>query len=93
MARCGPALSSRAARAVAEGRRRLAVVALEGAREVQRIAEAGLLGDLADRAVGEAQQAGGLEHHAVGDELLRRLAGDLLSACDSAAGGIASASA
>ena len=62
---------------VAVGHRRLARVALERAREVERVGEAGAVGDLADGQVGEAQQPGGLEHHAVGDELLRRAAGDL----------------
>ena len=67
----------RGPRAVAVDRRRLAGVALERAREVQRVGEAGLPGDLADRAIGEAQQARRLDHDAVGDELLRRLPGDL----------------
>ena len=60
------------ARALAVGRRRLAVVALERAREVQLVVEAGAEGDLADRQVAEAQQPRGLEHHAVGDQLLGR---------------------
>jgi len=63
--------------AVAKDRRRLAVVTLERAREVQRIAESGHVRDLAHRAVGEAQQPHGFEHHTVGDELLRGLADDL----------------
>ena len=65
------------ARGVAVGQRRLAVVALERAREVQRVVEADAVGDLADGEVGEAQQPRRLEHHAVGDELLGRAAGDV----------------
>src|SRR3954452_10405984 len=56
---------------------RLAVVALERAREVQRVAEAGAVADLLDREVGEAQEPRRLEHDAVGHELLRRAAGDV----------------
>lgn len=39
--------------------------------------EAGPERDLADRQVRESQQARGLEHHPVGDQLLRRAAGHL----------------
>ena len=53
------------------------MAALEGAREVERIVVADAVGDLADGEVGEAQQARGLEHHAVEDEVLGGAAGDV----------------
>ena len=81
------------ARGVAVGLRRLAVAALEGAREVERVVEADPAGDLADREVGEAQQPRGLEHHAVEDQLLGRAAGDLAERAAERAAGTPSASA
>src|SRR4051794_35556063 len=61
----------------AVGLRRLALVALERPGEVQRVAEAGAVADLLHGEVGEAQQPRGLEHDAVGHELLRRAARDV----------------
>ena len=77
----------------AVGHRRHAVVPLEGAAEVELVIEARAERDLAHRQVGEAQQPRGLEHHAVGDQLLGRAAGDVAQRADSCAGGTASASA
>ena len=62
---------------LAVGLGRLVVAALERAREVQRVAEARAVGDLAHREIGEAQQPRRLEHHALGDEVLGRAAGDV----------------
>ena len=55
---------------LAVGRRRLAAVSLERAGEVELVVEAGAVGDLAHRQVAEPQQPGGLEHPAIGDQLL-----------------------
>src|SRR5688572_21708145 len=56
---------------LAVGKRRLPVLTLERAREIQLIAQAHAEGDLADLHVGEAQQAGGLEHDSLRDQRLR----------------------
>src|SRR5215208_2663906 len=63
--------------ALAEVERRLAAPALEGLAERELVAEAEPPGDLLDRQVAEAQQARGLEQHAVEDQLLGGLAGEL----------------
>src|SRR4051794_29286795 len=65
---------SATAHLLAVGHRRLAVAALERAREVELVAEAGAERDLPHAEVGEPQQARRLEHPALRDELLRRAA-------------------
>jgi len=71
-----PARSGRSADP-AVGARRHTVVALERAAEVELVLEARAEGDLADAQVAEAQQTRGLEHHAIGDQLLGRAPGDV----------------
>src|SRR5688572_2710880 len=63
-----------AAESLAIRKRRLPVLALERAREVQLVLQADAEGDLADLHIGEAQQPRGLEHHTIHDQRLRRAA-------------------
>src|SRR5215212_1800305 len=63
--------------ALAELERRLAASAPEGLAERELVAEAEPRGNLLERQVAEAQQTRGLEQHAVEDQLLGGLAGEL----------------
>lgn len=52
------------------------MVAFERSGEVEGVVVAAAVRDLADGEVGESQEAGGFEHHAVEDEFFGGLAGD-----------------